>query len=230
MEICCKSNKHYFKLLHVDHRLDITFSLSSSVFSSLLFVLDEDEEEPPPLFIPEEPSPILYGVYSPDDPDTFWVSMVRTVKIYWPLARMSHAATVPRSPFWFTVNTAPPKMRTSLNNAQRHCPPLWRIQDYSDDNVRWIGSILFKKMFFFVFFSFLLILFVYHGLLKKITFCQRKICNECTYKIHDFKTVKMPNPRQLIKTREFRYKKMGLCVEKNIIVHLTQVTFFIIQV
>ncbi|XP_033641081.1 cilia- and flagella-associated protein 44-like isoform X3 [Asterias rubens] len=36
---------------------------------------DEDEEEPPPLFIPEEPSPILYGVYSPDDPDTFWVSM-----------------------------------------------------------------------------------------------------------------------------------------------------------
>ncbi|XP_038057956.1 cilia- and flagella-associated protein 44-like isoform X2 [Patiria miniata] len=36
---------------------------------------EEEEEEPPPLYIPEEPSPILYGVYSPDDPDKFWVSM-----------------------------------------------------------------------------------------------------------------------------------------------------------
>ncbi|XP_022090775.1 cilia- and flagella-associated protein 44-like isoform X2 [Acanthaster planci] len=36
---------------------------------------EEEEEEPPPLYIPEEPSPILYGVYSPGDPDKFWVSM-----------------------------------------------------------------------------------------------------------------------------------------------------------
>ena len=58
---------------------------------------------------------------------------------------MAYAATVPRSPFWWAiglrVNTAPPKMRTSLNSAQWQCPPVWHIQDYSDDDVRWIGSI-----------------------------------------------------------------------------------------
>ncbi|XP_030833850.1 cilia- and flagella-associated protein 44 isoform X2 [Strongylocentrotus purpuratus] len=36
---------------------------------------EEKEEEPQPLYIPEEPSPILFGMYAPNDPDTFWVSM-----------------------------------------------------------------------------------------------------------------------------------------------------------
>ena len=39
------------------------------------------------------------------------------------------------------VNAASPEMRPSLNNAQCNCPPIWCIQDYSDDDVRWIGSI-----------------------------------------------------------------------------------------
>ena len=72
---------------------------------------------------------------------------------HWPLARTSHAATVPRSSFWWAiglqVNAASPKMWTSLNNAQRHCPtkgcvncpPIAWVADYSDDDVGWIGSI-----------------------------------------------------------------------------------------
>ena len=52
---------------------------------------------------------------------------------------------VARSPCWWSiclrVNAASPTMRTSLNNGQWHWPPTWRIQDYSDDDVRWIGSI-----------------------------------------------------------------------------------------
>ncbi|XP_041471026.1 cilia- and flagella-associated protein 44-like [Lytechinus variegatus] len=36
---------------------------------------EKEEEEPKPLYIPEEPSPILFGMYAPNDPDTFWVSM-----------------------------------------------------------------------------------------------------------------------------------------------------------
>ena len=39
------------------------------------------------------------------------------------------------------VDAASPKMRTSLNNAQRQCSPIWCIQDYSDDDVGWIGSL-----------------------------------------------------------------------------------------
>ncbi|XP_071842731.1 cilia- and flagella-associated protein 44-like isoform X2 [Apostichopus japonicus] len=36
---------------------------------------EEEDEEPEPLYIPDVPSPILFGVYSPHDPNTFWVSM-----------------------------------------------------------------------------------------------------------------------------------------------------------
>lgn len=48
------------------------------------------------------------------------------------------------------INAASPKMRTSLHNAQHrviyknaqwNCPPVWRIQDFSDDDVTWNGSI-----------------------------------------------------------------------------------------
>ena len=64
---------------------------------------------------------------------------------YWPLERTSHAATEPCSPFWWAigllVSAELPKMSTSLNKAQWHWPPKWRIQDYSGDDVRWIGSI-----------------------------------------------------------------------------------------
>ena len=68
------------------------------------------------------------------------------VWVYWPLAHTSHAATVPRSPFLvvnrFTCNRCvSPKTRTSLNKARWHWPPKWGIQDNSDDEVRWIGSI-----------------------------------------------------------------------------------------
>ena len=33
------------------------------------------------------------------------------------------------------------KICTSLNNTRWHWPPNWRIQDYSDDDVRWVWSI-----------------------------------------------------------------------------------------
>ena len=64
----------------------------------------------------------------------FWVARNRlkwNTQDYWPLACTSHAATVPRSPFWwwaigFCVNAASPKMCTSLNNPQWHWPPVWR--------------------------------------------------------------------------------------------------------
>ena len=55
---------------------------------------------------------------------------------------------MPRSPCWWSiglrVNAASPKMRTSLNNTRWLWPPKWRIQDYSDDDVMWIGSINHK--------------------------------------------------------------------------------------
>ena len=57
----------------------------------------------------------------------------------------SQDSTVPRSPFWLAigscVNAASPKMCTLLKNTQWHCPLIWRMQDYSDRDVRWIGSI-----------------------------------------------------------------------------------------
>ena len=63
---------------------------------------------------------------------------------------------MPRSPCWWAVrftciNAASPKMHTSLHNArhrviyenaQWNCPPVWRIQDFSADDVRWNGLIL----------------------------------------------------------------------------------------
>ena len=63
---------------------------------------------------------------------------------------------MPRSPCWWAVrftciNAASPKMHTLLHNAQHrviyenaqwNCPPVWRIQDFSADDVRWNGSIL----------------------------------------------------------------------------------------
>ena len=66
---------------------------------------------------------------------------------------------MPRPPCWWAVrvqctNAASPKMHTSLHNArhtvihvytyenaQWNCPPVRRIQDFSDDDVRWNGSI-----------------------------------------------------------------------------------------
>lgn len=35
----------------------------------------EEEEELPPIYIPEQPSPLFCGFYS--QPDQFWLSMVR---------------------------------------------------------------------------------------------------------------------------------------------------------
>ena len=45
------------------------------------FCVNTEEPEPEPLYIPDVPSPILCGVYAPEDPDTFWVSLVSLVDL-----------------------------------------------------------------------------------------------------------------------------------------------------
>ena len=78
----------------------------------------------------------------------FYISFV-----YWPLARASPRRQMPRSPCWWSiglrVNAVSPKMRCSLNSTSWHWPPKWHIQDYSDDDVRWIGSIKALMEFLF---------------------------------------------------------------------------------
>ncbi len=71
----------------------------------------------------------------------------------WPLARMSHAATVPPSPFW--ESTGNPVNASSLThvqhfvlNTQGYCLPKWHNQHYCDvDNgrcqVKWVKTLYF---------------------------------------------------------------------------------------
>ena len=51
-----------------------------------------------------------------------WLKWVLWFEYNWPLARTSHAATVPRPPCWWAIglhrNSASPKMRTSLTDTQ----------------------------------------------------------------------------------------------------------------
>ena len=91
----------------------------------------------------------------------FWLNGLSTnsnrfaVSCIDPLQARHTRGLMRRSPCWLAVrfrciNAASPKMHTSLHNtrhrviyenAQWNCPTVWRVQYFSDDDVRWNESI-----------------------------------------------------------------------------------------